>query len=556
VSGGRLRRGGSSLHRLGAGAAIARRPSPGGLGCVLALLLTAATAWAQPQQIITLESRSTPDGQRVTLDYLLDRPEAGAPHTVLVALWRGTTRLDFAKRAQPVRFLAGEMFAMRSRQALIEAGFALAFPDLPSDQRTLSLAFRRDTRHAADIAAVVQDLRKRMPGARVLLLGDTTSGTSAVHAAARLGKGIDGTVLIGADYNNLRTFDFGRIPAPVLTLHHVDDACVVSPLLEAREAAARHGHTLVAFEGGNNPEPVGACGNLSFHGLAGLESQVVDTVAAWSQGKPLPAASSARTGMHEEVVMMPGRGFTQPALELTLYRPDGPGPFPLAVINHGRSNDQFEVKQFQRRVRFTAQAREFVRRGFAVLVPARSGQGRSGGSVPQTSCEISRHGLEDATEIRTAIEFAARLPYVDATRIVLVGQSAGGLAVQALASQKPEGVRAVINFAGVLRLSGSAVSDACWFDGVVAAFSTYLKSSTVPSLWVYTSNDSYFDGRPERVTAMHEAVVKSGAKPRLVLLPAFGSDGHALFGDEAGVKLWLPEVEAFLRETGLLPSAP
>ncbi len=519
------------------------------------LLLALPAAWAQ-QQIVTLETRTAASGQRVTLDYLLDRPSAGTPHTVLVALWRGSNRLNFAGRAQPVRFGASEMLAMRAQSSLLQAGFALAFPDVPSDRSALSFAFRRDPAHATDIAAVVQDVRKRLPEARVLLLGDTSSGTSVVHAAARMGKAIDGVVLIGADYNNLRTFDFGRVQAPVLVLHHVDDACTSTPLIEAREAAGKHRHTLVAFEGGVDGEAASVCANLSFHGLAGLETQVIDTIAAWSQGKPLPVASSTRSGMNEEVVTMPGRGFTQPALELTLLRPDGPGPFPLAVINHGRSPDQFEVRQFQRRIRFAPQAREFVRRGFAVLVPARSGQGRSGGTVPQTSCEISRHALEDAAEIRAAMEFAARLPYVDASRTVLVGQSAGGLAVQALASQKPEGVRAVINFAGTLRLTGNPISEACWFNGVVAAFSGFLKTTTAPSLWVYTSNDSYFDASPERVIAMYEGVLKSGAKPRLLLLPAFGNDGHSLFGDEAGIRLWLPEVEAFLREHGLLKTAP
>lgn len=75
-----------------------------------------------------------------------------------------------------------------SQAALLLAGFALAVPDVPSDQRTLSLALRGDPWHATDIAGVMQDARKRLPCTRVLLLGDTASGTSCLLVRRR-GRG-------------------------------------------------------------------------------------------------------------------------------------------------------------------------------------------------------------------------------------------------------------------------------------------------------------------------------------------------------------------------------
>lgn len=509
-----------------------------------------ATATAG-QERASLQTRTTSDGSPVSLDYLLIRPDGRAPVAVLVAPWRNSANLNLGNRTLPVQFGAAEMLAMRSTGLFEQAGIAIAIPQNPSDIPVLSFGFRRDARHAADLAAVVQDLRRRLPGVPVLLAGHNIGGTSAVHAAARLGKAIDGLVLVGADYNNLRTFDFGQIATRVLMLHHADDACGVSPLVEAREIATAHRFTLVVFEGGSDDEAGGPCGSRAHHGLAGLDSLAVQTIAAWLDGRASTLPAIYRSGLNEEVMFVPARGFTRPRLEITLYRPDGPGPFPLVVINHGRSPDQFSVRQFQSRARFVAQSRVFVRMGFAVVVPMRSGNGRSGGSMPPTTCEIDRHGLADASDIRDAIDFVARRSDIDASRLLLVGQSAGGLASQALASRAPEGLRGVVNFAGVLRLNGH-ITQTCWFDGVIAAFGSYMKTTTVPSLWVYTSNDSYFDASPDRVVAMDEAVRKAGGTQRLVLLPAFGNDGHELFGAHRSIELWLPEVERFVRGLGLV----
>lgn len=502
------------------------------------------------QQRVSIQTRIGADGSRVTLDYLLTSPDARAPRAIFIAPRRNSAPLGLQKRALPMQFGEAEMLVMRSMALLEQNGIAVAIPDNPSDQPELPFNFRHDARHSTDLAAIVRDLRQRFPGTPVLLVGHNIGGTSAVQAAARLGKSIDGMVLVGADYNNLRTFDFSRVNTRVLMLHHADDACSVSPLIEAREIAAANRFTLAVFEGGNDAEPGGPCSNRARHGLAGLEVQAIDIVVAWLEGKTLPLPTIERTGLNEEVLFVPARGLTRGRLEVTLYRPDGPGPFPLVVINHGRSPDLFSVGQFQRRVRYVTQARAFVRRGFAVAVPARSGNGRSGGSMPALTCEIDRHGLADAADILETIEFIRRRQDIDRARLLLVGQSAGGVAAQALASRAPDGLRGVVNFAGVLRLTGST-TETCWFEGVIRAFSGFMKTTTVPSLWMYTRNDSYFNGAPDRVIEMDEAVRKAGGTQRLVLMPAFGNDGHDLFGSDSAVNLWLPAVDAFIREIGL-----
>ena len=63
-------------------------------------------------------------------------------------------------------------------------------------------------------------------------------------------------------------------------------------------------------------------------------------------------------------------------LETTVYRPPGEGPFPLVVINHGKS---FGDSRFQPRSRYPLAALEFVRRGYVVAIPMRRGFSKSGG---------------------------------------------------------------------------------------------------------------------------------------------------------------------------------
>src|ERR671923_243947 len=50
-------------------------------------------------------------------------------------------------------------------------------------------------------------------------------------------------------------------------------------------------------------------------------------------------------------------------------------------------------------------------------------------------------------DVLAAYEFARRLPYVDASRMILAGQSAGGVVALHAAAQKPEGLVAVLAFA-------------------------------------------------------------------------------------------------------------
>ena len=82
---------------------------------------------------------------------------------------------------------------------------------------------------------------------------------------------------------------------------------------------------------------------------------------------------------------------------------------------------------------------QFVRRGLAVIVPARHGFGATGGRYAEDygGCvdpDYRHGGLLAANELVAALHYAARLPFVDGPRIILAGQSAGGFSSIAAAS--------------------------------------------------------------------------------------------------------------------------
>ncbi|HEX2825190.1 MAG TPA: CocE/NonD family hydrolase [Burkholderiales bacterium] len=255
-----------------------------------------------------------------------------------------------------------------------------------------------------------------------------------------------------------------------------------------------------------------------------------------AQERPLNSA------LNESVVMI-RHGFGV-ELETTIFKPDGAGPFPLAVINHGKSLGN---PRFQARSRFIVAARELVRRGYVVAIPMRAGFSNSSGLYIEGGCNIAGNARHQATYVRTALDYMTKQPYVDRTRIVVMGQSHGGLTSMAFATEPYEGVRGVFNFAGGLRLTGSNCFD--WQDNLVRAFRELGSSARFPTIWFYGDNDSYFE--IDLVKRMHAAYTAAGGKAQLVAYGPFKTDAHSLFGDRDGLPLWLPEAERFLQAVGM-----
>jgi len=267
---------------------------------------------------------------------------------------------------------------------------------------------------------------------------------------------------------------------------------------------------------------------------------------------PAPAQSSARgaaagaeldAALNESVITLSKKvGPFTIDLETTVYRPDGAGPFPVAIINHGKAPGD---ARFQGRYRPAQAARYFLQRGYAVVVPMRQGFSKSSGSYVSGQCHVESNGRLQAEDVQAVLSQLATLPWADRERIVVVGQSHGGWTTLALGATQPAGVKGLVNFAGGLR------QESCpgWRDNLVDGAEAYGRTTRLPSLWFYGDNDSFFDVDTWR--RMHARYTAAGASAQLVAFGSFGTDAHNLFASRAGTSIWQPELSRFLATIGL-----
>lgn len=279
--------------------------------------------------------------------------------------------------------------------------------------------------------------------------------------------------------------------------------------------------------------------------------------ATGAQAQPaLPDAEIAQD-LQEQIVRIPvtvknlyGREETRP-IPITIFRPRGDGPHPLAIVSHGRATQ--DRRAGQGRQRFEPLARYLVSKGFAVLVPTRVGYGETFGEFdPENAggCQVMRVepvSMAASDQVLATLEFARTLPYVDASRWVAIGQSVGGLTTVAVAWRNPPGLAAAINFAGGAggdpeRRPGEPCTpvqiERLWRDKAA--------SVRVPMLWLYWANDKYWGEETPR--RWHKAFTEGGAQAEFHSLPAVGADGHGGIGSD--MNTWVPIVEAYLARAG------
>jgi dienelactone hydrolase len=118
-----------------------------------------------------------------------------------------------------------------------------------------------------------------------------------------------------------------------------------------------------------------------------------------------------------------------------VYKPDGPGPFPLVLWNHGRA-------KAPERSEFDPVGAAFVGAGYVMVAPLRRGHGNSQGTWIGAAVDSvhRRFGADSATHTLTrlleteqlddqlaGLAAAKRLPFVDSTRVVVAGCSLGGV---------------------------------------------------------------------------------------------------------------------------------
>ncbi|MSP04106.1 MAG: dienelactone hydrolase family protein [Acetobacteraceae bacterium] len=259
---------------------------------------------------------------------------------------------------------------------------------------------------------------------------------------------------------------------------------------------------------------------------------------------PISPALAQQIALPFEVIFIPKKAlFNTFQLETTVSKPSGPGPFPLVIINHGKS---LGPPESQPRYFPGWAVRYFIERGYVVFMPMRPGFSKSTGSYVAAGCNIESTGLHDAEVVAATVAFAHTLSYVDRTQTLVVGQSAGGWTTLAYGAAKPDpSVKGLVNFAGGLRM------DSCrgWQLNLAKAAASYAENTQIPSLWFYGDNDSYFI--KDVYSEIFTRYSKVNPQAHLVAFGEFGQDSHSLFGSKDGRAIWQPHLEKFMAQLGL-----
>ena len=241
-----------------------------------------------------------------------------------------------------------------------------------------------------------------------------------------------------------------------------------------------------------------------------------------------------------------GRSPSGAPLRGVLYRPPGPGPFPVLLYAHGSAPGSLSNEAFE------AIAPAFTRRGWALFAPYRRGQGLSASAGRFIRDEIAAAraaGGQERAQTRLAqllatdhmadqaqaFEWLSHQPFTDRRRIATMGNSFGGII--ALLSAERLGVCASVDAAG----GADSWSEAPALREMMTRAAI---RAAPPILFFQARNDS--DIAPS--VALARARRNAGRPVQLRLYPAFGtdsSDGHAF--PYRGVSAWADDVHAFLQ---------
>ncbi len=229
-------------------------------------------------------------------------------------------------------------------------------------------------------------------------------------------------------------------------------------------------------------------------------------------------------------------------IEVHVYKPEGGGPFPVIIYNHG---SRIEHEREERPFAYVGSM--LTASGYVVVVPERRGYGKSNGQTfgetvgedrgPRFVARVQR----ETDDVLAAVEFVKTLPYADGTRMGVMGWSFGGIVSVFAASRSPA-------FRVVVDQAGAALT---WprSPEMQKAMKQAAGKIRIPLLGMVAEND--------RTTESVKAVVREaeahGTTAKLIVYSAFTpqrdaggtAPGHMIFGVE-GWRIWEADVKEFL----------
>lgn len=525
------------------------------------VLGAASLAWGQNWTVQTLSPR-TSSGQSVQL--AIATPVAGAssarmPPVRHVLVYPQPLGAQQLKVSDGTTTLSVGGVWMRALPQLRAQGISVMYVDTPGDANRRNMDDRPPREVRQDLAAAAREAKLLFPDAQIHLAGFGLVGP-LLDVASDL-DGFNKIVLSASALGNYRAAQWSGVRSPVLVLHALGAQCDSAPFLEAREIAARNRFTFIQV-GYEQQDPAPGCGRTSQHLFYGKETDVAKAVADWLDGKEPPSAighADAQIAWREEIITYQApAAFGHNQLEATLLLPEarsfGPGPYPVMVWSHGDIQRDNAAMRYKSRIRDMVVAREFLQLGVAVLMPARRGVGMSEGTYPTGfsagDADATYKARVHAEDILPALAWLKTRKDLDAGRVILSGQSAGGYTTMYIASQNPAGLIGAIDFSGGRTNMTGASGPTNLNQMMVNGFAEFGKTTRPPTLWVFAENDSRYT--PTTIRASYDAFQKAGGKGSLLLSPPIEGDGHFIY---AKPSFWRVALKEYLKEIGVVGHA-
>ncbi len=243
-----------------------------------------------------------------------------------------------------------------------------------------------------------------------------------------------------------------------------------------------------------------------------------------------------------DIVAFPSGAIT---LHGVLYKPEGTGPFPAVVYNHGSAAGMLSEQAFD------ALGPVFASHGWVFFGPYRRGQGLSASAGPYIGDQIAAArtsgGISSgaATMVRlletdhlndqlSALAWLRKQPFIQAHRIAVAGNSFGGIET-VLGAEKGNYCAAVASAAGAQSWKLAPELQSLMIRAV--------RNANAPIFFFQAAND--YDLSPSH--ALSAAMKQVNKTYEVKIYPAYGKspqDGHT-FG-YFGAEVWADDVFRFL----------
>ena len=244
------------------------------------------------------------------------------------------------------------------------------------------------------------------------------------------------------------------------------------------------------------------------------------------------------------------------SLEVIIFKPLNLGPFPTLVFNHGSTGSGANPAYFKRSYIASSLAFFFNERGWLVAFPQRRGRGKSDGIYDEGlepnrsgySCtsEIALRGFERALQdLEAVVKYLKGRSDINSRRMLMGGQSRGGLLSIVFAGDHPEHFNAVINFVG------GWVGQRCSEIEIINT-NTFKRGAGFrrPTLWLYGENDSCY-GLDHSQKNFDAFIAAGGQGSFLTYSVGTSKDGHQLIYKP---NLWREAVDSFIENLKIVPN--